>query len=56
MAGVLCPVVIAREAETEILRAALAGAADGGGGLVFVVGEAGIGKSRLTRELTAEAA
>ena len=51
----LCPVVIAREAETEILRAALARAAVGCGGLVVVVGEAGVGKSRLTRELTAEA-
>ncbi len=47
--------VIGREAETERLRSAFAAAAAGGGGVVFLTGEAGIGKSRLARELATEA-
>jgi DNA-binding CsgD family transcriptional regulator len=52
---VLCPVLVGRDDETSHLQAALAGAAAGRGGAVFLTGEAGIGKSRLVRE-TARAA
>ena len=55
MADLLCPVVIGRSAETGALRSALAAARDGAGAVVFLTGEAGIGKSRLARELAAEA-
>ena len=55
MADVLCPVVVGREAELGALRAALSAAADGAGSLVFVTGEAGIGKSRLVREVASDA-
>lgn len=55
VADLLCPVVIGRGAETGALRSALAAAGDGAGAVVFLTGEAGIGKSRLARELAAEA-
>ena len=51
----LCPVVVGREAELGALRAALSAAADGAGSLVFLTGEAGIGKSRLVREVASDA-
>ena len=55
VADLRCPVVIGRGAETDVLRTAL-GAAEGGlGSAVFLVGEAGIGKSRLAAELAAKA-
>jgi len=53
--GVLCPVVCGRDDELRVLRDAFARAADGRGGVVFITGEPGIGKSRLARELTAHA-
>jgi len=43
---------IGREAETEQIRRALALAQDGHGQLVAIVGEAGVGKSRLVYEFT----
>jgi len=52
---VLCPVLCGRDHELRVLRDAFARATDGrgdGGGMVFVTGEPGIGKSRLIRELT----
>jgi DNA-binding CsgD family transcriptional regulator/tetratricopeptide (TPR) repeat protein len=52
---VLCPVVVGREAELSALGAALAAALDGAGGVVFVTGEPGIGKSRLARDLAGRA-
>ena len=55
MADLLCPVLIGRDAETARLRSALAAAQGGAGGVMFLTGEAGIGKSRLASELAVEA-
>jgi len=55
VADLLCAVLIGRDDELARLRAALTRAQGGAGGVVFVTGEAGIGKSRLTRELAAAA-
>ncbi len=52
----LCPVLIDRSAELATLTAALEAAADGRGSTVFVTGDAGIGKSRLARDLSIRAA
>ena len=46
----LCPVLVGRSAELGALTAALDRAADCHGGAVFITGDAGIGKSRLTRD------
>jgi DNA-binding CsgD family transcriptional regulator len=51
----LCPVLIGRDAETARLWSAFAAAQGGAGGVMFLTGEAGIGKSRLASELAAEA-
>jgi AAA ATPase-like protein len=48
---VLCPVLVGRDEETGHLQAALASAEAGHGGTVLLTGEAGIGKSRLVREI-----
>jgi predicted ATPase len=53
---VLCPVLVGRDEEARLLRAALTAARAGRGSTVFVAGEAGIGKSRLVREVTRTAA
>ena len=55
MADLLCPVLIGRDAESGRLRSALGAAQSGMGKMVFLTGEAGIGKSRLASELAAEA-
>ena len=52
----LCPVLVGRRAEIQALESALAGALAGQGGCVVITGEAGIGKSRLMRELARMAA
>jgi DNA-binding CsgD family transcriptional regulator len=53
--SVLAARVVGRDREREELRAALAAAADRRGGVGFLVGEAGIGKSRLAQLTAAEA-
>jgi DNA-binding CsgD family transcriptional regulator len=53
---VLCPVLVGRRAEIQALESALAGALAGEGGCAVITGEAGIGKSRLIRELAQMAA
>ena len=51
MSAVLCPVLVGRSTEVENIDAALAAVAqDGRGTTVFLLGEAGVGKSRLARE------
>ena len=55
MADLLCPLLIGRDAESGWLRSALGAAQNGMGKMVFLTGEAGIGKSRLASELAAEA-
>ena len=52
----LCPVLIGRSAELGALTGALDAAAAGRGSMVFLTGDAGVGKSRLTREVVNDAA
>jgi DNA-binding CsgD family transcriptional regulator len=53
---VLCPVLVGRQAEVEVLESALDRMLGGRGGCAVITGEAGIGKSRLIRELSQMAA
>jgi predicted ATPase len=55
MQSVLCPVVVGRDAELATLRAALTEAEGARGGVVVLAAEAGVGKSRLLRELAGTA-
>src|SRR3954451_14506231 len=50
MRQVLCPRLIGRDEELSEIGAALEAARDGHGGTLFLLGEAGVGKSRLARE------
>jgi len=47
----LCPVIVGRDSELDTLRQALTAAAGGQGQCVQLLGEPGIGKSRLAREM-----
>lgn len=49
------PILVGRSEETSALRAAVARAEQHRGGAVFLVGEPGIGKSRLAAEIAAHA-
>jgi DNA-binding CsgD family transcriptional regulator len=51
-----CPLLVGRSVELGVLTAALDRARAGKGGVVFLVGEAGIGKSRLVQEVADVAA
>jgi DNA-binding CsgD family transcriptional regulator len=51
---VVCPTLIGRDAQLESLRRLLAQARGGTGRVAAVVGEAGVGKSRLLRTMTEE--
>jgi DNA-binding CsgD family transcriptional regulator/tetratricopeptide (TPR) repeat protein len=51
----LCPEIVDREAEIRAIGTGLDRAASGSGGVLFLAGEAGIGKSRLAREAIAMA-
>ena len=51
----LCPIVVGRERELELLGARIADAASGVGGVIGLVGEAGVGKTRLCEEVTRRA-
>jgi class 3 adenylate cyclase len=51
----LCPVLVGREPQLSLLEDALLAALRGDAGVVVLGGEAGMGKSRLTAELTGRA-
>lgn len=53
---VLCPLVIGRESELETIRIALSRLTHDRGSVLLVIGEAGVGKSRLAREAATLAA
>ncbi|MCA1841197.1 MAG: AAA family ATPase, partial [Actinobacteria bacterium] len=53
--AIVCPTVVGRDAELRLLKDALASARNGAGRVVCIVGEPGIGKSRLAREAHAYA-
>ncbi len=50
MRPVLCPRLIGRDGELQTIGAALEAGRAGRGGSIFLLGEAGVGKSRLARE------
>jgi len=55
MHDVVCPALIGRDAQVASLRQLLGRARDGNGRVALIVGEAGVGKTRLLRELIDEA-
>jgi DNA-binding CsgD family transcriptional regulator/tetratricopeptide (TPR) repeat protein len=52
---VVCPTLIGRESQIAGLRRVLARGREGNGGVALIVGEAGVGKSRLLRAMADEA-
>jgi AAA ATPase domain len=55
VASLRCPSLVGRDAELDVVRAALAAARQGRGAALAVVGEPGLGKSRLAGEVAAVA-
>lgn len=55
MRQLLCPSLVGRQAEMQLLEGSLRQAGAGRGGVVLLSGEAGVGKSRLARETVASA-
>lgn len=51
----LCPVIVGRERELDLLTQRVLATAEGRGGVVGLVGDAGVGKTRLCREATQRA-
>jgi DNA-binding CsgD family transcriptional regulator len=56
MESMLCPELIGRSAQLDALTVALDAADEGHGGVVFVTGDDGVGKSRLVKHLCSQAA
>lgn len=52
---VVCPTIVGRDAQVAATRRLLEHACDGAGGVALIVGEAGVGKSRLLRAMTGDA-
>ena len=52
---VVCPTLIGRDEQIAAIRRVLAQAREGNGRVALIVGEAGVGKSRLLRAMTEEA-
>src|SRR5437868_10087708 len=52
---VICPTLIGRDPQLDSLRRLLAHARNGNGRVALIVGEAGVGKSRLLRAMTDDA-
>jgi predicted ATPase len=53
--SVICPVLVGREGALDSTRAVLARVRGGAGSILLIAGEAGIGKTRLLREMASEA-
>jgi len=53
MPQLLCPTLIGRDDEMSTVADTLVRATEGAGGVVVVIGEAGLGKSRIARETVA---
>lgn len=51
----LCPIVVGRDRELDMIDARIARVVTGAGGVVGLVGDAGVGKTRLCREVTSRA-
>jgi predicted ATPase len=52
---VVCPTLVGRELQIDAVRRVLARVREGSGTVALIVGEAGVGKSRLLRAMTEEA-
>jgi DNA-binding CsgD family transcriptional regulator len=52
---VICPTLVGRDSQLAAMRRVLTRTREGSGSVAFIVGEAGVGKSRLLRATTEEA-